>query len=550
MSGVSERAEIEASLTGLPGVLAGLQTWAKEIGGVAKAIDGRLGGAPKKVFENLKAVTSEGLRAAGVLSTISLGRAVEEAKRFDQVTAHLGLNARTSVAELQTRFKGLEGRVLTSAPVLADFSAQLGRATYNGKGAAAAVEGLGLEALATGRTLQEQLQLGETLHNGLGVVGETITDLDRLRAIADRVDTVGGHLALQDSLVALQPQLEGVVTNSDAARAKLEALVAVLGKGLKPGQATATAGAALSQLRARALDIERATGKQVINDQGELIDPTETLKNLKRRSNQIHGGNQAEQRRALISTYGPELGLAILRTNFDDVDSVAQETGTGATAAAAQEYASSAPGRREQVEVAKDRAQRDVGERLLGVQDTLISTLGENTTAIIELTAGLASGVNLLSLAAGALGIGGGAGAAASGGAGGGLLSTVSGLGATGAALVAGVTASFALPAAAVLNEVGEDRDVQGARYRKEHANILGAELANAAVAAGDLTPVIGRAGGDKDVIAAALVQLEARFGDLNETLRTQVAAGIAAELRREPLKVVAPRDPNAPRGN
>lgn len=548
MSGVSERAEIEASLTGLPGVLAGLQALGKEIGSLAKGVNDRLGDAPKKVLDNLKSVTTQGLRAAGVLSDITLGRAVAEAKQFDQVTTHLGLNAKTSVTELQTKFKGLEARILTSAPAIASFGAELGRATYDGKSAADAVKGLGLEALATGRTLQDELQLGATLRTGLGVVGDTIGELDRLRAIADQVGTVGGHLALQDSLIALRPQLEGVNTSTDEARAKLEALVAVLGKGLRPGQATAAASAALSTLRARALDIERATGKQVLNDQGELIDPTETLKNLKRRSDSIHGGNKAEQRRALINTYGTDLGLAIYRTDLSEVDRAAQAKGTGATAAAAAAYASSKPGQREQTELAKDSAQRAVGEKLLGAQDALIGSLGANTTALVELTAGLASGVNLLKLVTGAVGIGGGAKAA--------------GAASSAASSVAGTAAGSAVAAAALpvalLGAVGylgyKDITSQEPEYERARAQQKRAEFDASLLGLEPRQAYRLKAHG-LDFSAPPTEPLKEYQATELQTQRIEAALkaqpeAIAAALRAAPPVVKLPPNPNAPRGN
>jgi hypothetical protein len=138
-------------------------------------------------------------------------------------------------------------------------------------------------------------------------------------------------------------------------------------------------------------------------------------------------------------------------------------------------------------------------------------------------------------------------GAKAVGGAG---LKALGAAGAGTAALAAGVTASFAAPAIGVLAEVGEDREKMGAKYRSSHAQVLGSELAQQAIQRGDLTPVIGRTGGDKEVLAAVLTSLEGKMDMLNETLKSQVAAGIAAELKRAPLKVQLPQNPNQDKGN
>ena len=481
---VTERAEIEAGLTGMSSVIGGFQDLKKNIEAVASGINRGLGGAPLKVAQGLKSIAAEGLRAAGVFQTISLAGAVEEAKHFDQATARLGQSSGISVANLQSHFKGLEAQILTSAPAMADFSQSLGRATYDSQSAAEAVAGLGMEAVATGRSLQDELQLGETLRSGLGVVGDVTAELDRMRAIAEQVGTVGGHLAFKDSLTALRPQLEGVALNSDEARAKIEALVAVLGKGLKPGAQTAVAGAAFSTLKSMALDIERATGKQVVNDNGELIDPTETLKGLRRRSDKIHGGNRAEQRRALISTYGMDLGLAIYRTDLNDVNKVAGLKGTGKTESIANSYLESAPGQREQVRLAKDSAMRGIGEGMLGAQDMLVKELGANTTALLELGAGL-KGLGGFFGSSGGSAVAAG-GAAATGAAAAGKLGAVAteagavaeSLEVVGAALAGGAGfiaavggAALALAAFQVkaLSDIGGDRDEMGRKWREEH---------------------------------------------------------------------------------
>lgn len=548
---VSERAEIEASLTGLPAVLAGLQALAKELGSVGATLNDKLGGAPKKVIENLKAVTTEGLRAAGVLGKISLGKAVDEAKRFDQTTTHLSLNAKTSVTDLQSRFKGLEGRILTSAPAIAELTAQLGRATYSGKDAAAAVLGLGLEAAATGRTLQDELPLGETLRSDLGVVGDTVAELDRLRAIAEKVGTVGGHIALQDTLIALGPLLANVDTKSDAARAKLEGLVAVLGKGLKPGQATSAAASALSQLRSRALDIERATGKQVLNDNGEIIDPTETLRDLKRRSDKIHGGNLAEQRRALISTYGIDLGLAIFRTNLDEVDTAAKQRGAGKTVEAAEAYTQSTAGQRQQTELAKDSAQRSVGEKLLGVQDALVSSLGANTTAVLELTTSLATGVNVLKL------LTGGSGAAklasaASGAAAGGSSAAGAVAGAAGGAVAA---AALPLTLLAGVGYLGyRDITSQEADYEKGRAQQKRAEFDASLIGVDAKTAFQLKARG-LDFSAQPSQPLEEYKPTIEQLARVEAAIkaqpeAFAAAIRAAPPIIRPQSSPNTPKGN
>ena len=110
----------------------------------------------------------------------------------------------------------------------------------------------------------------------------------------------------------------------------------------------------------------------------------------------------------------------------------------------------------------------------------------------------------------------------------------------------AGVLTSMAGPALAVLADIGEDRNSMGKRYRSEHAQLLGSELASAAQREGSLVPVIGRAQGDPEVIAAALEKLALSINSLQPGLAAQVTAG----LQNAKITAKLPIDPNAPKGN
>lgn len=533
------QAKIEASLTGSEQVAAEAQKIGGSLAGVADKIQKGVGGAVRSAGSALGTLVSDGLRAAGVLQTINLANAVEDAKRLDATTARLGQSAGVAGSALKATFTSAEQRTLTAASAQADFARALARSTYDAKSSTAAVAGLADEALATGRTLDEQLALGEALRTGLGVVGDTTGELDRLRAMAERVSTIGGPTAFKDTLASLSPLLSGVVTDTDQARGKIEALVAVLGKGLKPQQAQQVGAAALSTIRSRALDIERATGRRVLDDNNQLIDPTQNLKDLKRIADRRFGKNDAAKRRALMADFGAELGLAIYRTDLGEVDRVAQARGSGKTAAEADKFRQSTEGKRMGAQLAKDAAMRSAGEQALGIHDALVENLGVPGALGLELVGGklaLKAGGLLGSktLAGGSALVGGGVGAS---------LGTAALVGAGGL-----------LAAGAVLTDIGEDRDKMGARYLSEHADITGQGLANRALREGDIHGAIRASHGDAEVQRATLLALEkllAATTEGNALLRDQVAAGIAAEFRRVPIFVTqAPADPNAPKGN
>ena len=531
MSGATEKARIEAELVGGQQVVQEAGKIDAALGKVGATASGKLGGAFKAVGGAVAGLAGQALNAAGILQTLNLAAAVEDAKRLDLATAKLGQSAGVAGSQLKAGLEAIERKTLTSAPAMADLARSLGKATYDGRFAAESIGALGDEALALGRDLGDEMPLAAALH-GIGTESKSVEgELGRLRDMAERVGTVGGPAALKDTFAALGPLLSGVATDSDEARAKLEALVAVLGKGLKPQQAQAVGGAALSTIRSRALDIERVTGRRVIDDNGQLVDPGKALADLKRIAERRFGKNKEAQRRALMSDFGQELGLAIYRTDFGDVDKLAASAkDTGKTKAEAEKFRQSKEGQRIDTQIQKDAGTRAVGEKVAGIHDSLVNTLGVPGAVGVELVGGKLALAGAKALGSKALSAGGAA------------LGTGAGLG---LAAAGGVALAGAAGTVAVLSDIGEDREAMGKRYRSQHAQTLGAELASQAVRAGDLTPVIGRAGGDKEVIAAAMELLSAKFDTLNTTLQGQAQA-YADAVGKKTLRIAAPVDPNA----
>lgn len=529
-----ERARIVAELTGGSAV-------ASEAAKIDKALAG-VGGVARTVGGAVAGMAAETLRAVGVMQTINLAGAVEQAKALDLATARLGQSAGTSGTTLKATFDAVESKTLASSTAMTQFAASLGRVTYDSKGAVASVSVLADEALATGRDLGDELPLAVALR-GMGVDAERLTgELGRVRDMAESVGTIGGPQALKDTLAGLGPVLAGVSTQTDESRAKLEALVAVLGKGLKPPQAQAVAGAALQAVRSRAMDIERVTGRRVLDDRGNLVDPGKALADIKRLADKRFGKNEEAKRRALMADFGQDLGLAIMRTNFDDVDKLAASSkDKGKTGKEATAFRDSKEGKRIGATLAKDQVQRGLAEKALGIHDTLVDNLGAGGALAVELGAG-----HLIKPVLGGIGkvVAGAGNALASGGG-------VAGM--AGVGLMSGAFVGAAALQGKVLTEIGEDRDVMGARYRSEHADIVAQGLANRAVREGDVTGAYKAAGGDAATQQALLTTLEKMLAaqtEGNDLLRNQVAAGIAAELHRQPLKAMLPRDPNASGGN
>lgn len=543
-----EKASVEVSLDGTDAVVSDSRRIDQAItnwGNKAKEVSRQAGAG-------LLNMAGTALQAASALNGLSIVSAIEQAKQLDMVTARLGQSAKVSGDTLKSSFNAAESKTLTSANAMAEFSKALGRTTYDGRFAVDAVSALSAEALSIGRDLGDELPLGVALYD-LGVsANKIVPELGRVRDMAERIGTIGGPTALKDTLAALGPELQTVAADTDEARAKLEALVAVLGKGLRPEQAKAVSGGALGMVRSRALDIERVLGRDVLDENGKVKDPAQVLADLKKLAQSKFGKNQAGMRRALISDFGADLGLAILRTNFSEVDKLAASAkDTGKTQAEAEQFRQTPEGKRLATQLRVQQDARGAAGGVNSLMDKANDTLGPWGTMIAGYTGGkVLQGAASWLMRGGAAAVSGGA---APGAGGTGLLTGAGGLLGSGLALMSGAFVGSAALQGQVLSEIGQNRETMGQEWRSAHAKTIGAELAQQAYQAGDLMPIIGRAGGDKEIQSAMLESLSGLLAASNETkevLRGQVAAGIAAELQRQPLRVQWPTKNQSEGGN
>lgn len=194
--GATDKAKLEAELVGASQVATEAGKIEAAVTKAGKSGESAFKGFGKSVAGALGGLVSDGLKAAGVIQTLSLANAVEETKRLDLSTAKLGQSAGIAGSTLRASFDAAERKTLTSANAQADFARALGRVTYDSKFAAESVGALGDEALAVGRDLGDELPLAAALKD-LGISsGEVTGELGRLRSLAEAVSTVGGHVAL------------------------------------------------------------------------------------------------------------------------------------------------------------------------------------------------------------------------------------------------------------------------------------------------------------------------------------------------------------------
>lgn len=398
-----DKARIEASLAGVEGINAGQKKIADgwkpveeaqaNVSKGAKALDG----AWKGLKTGIKSLASDALRATGILQGISLAKGVDEARAMQAATTRYAQKTGESASTLSTRLDGLEKRTLTSSPAMLSFSQALQAVTYDSSFATGSLGELGDIALSMGESLSDQLGFAETMRTGLGVTEKLTGEFDRLRGMAEELGISGGIQSFRDALVSANSELEHIADNGDKARAKVEAMAAVLTAGFKPGQQKSVLTGTLSMLRNRATDIERVTGKQVLNDRGELMDPADTLANLKRYSEarkKAKGWDDRTYRQAMRAEWGTDVAAAIM--NYDPAKAAelaGKKNWSPETAQKADDLRNTPAGQNLARQLDRDQQLRHAGEVLLDASNKFFEVVGVWGALGTQLAAQLGGGV-------------------------------------------------------------------------------------------------------------------------------------------------------------
>lgn len=536
----SNKARIEAELAGtqqvasegakIIGTIKGIGEASTKAGEVSK---NALGGAFKSVTGILGGLASDAARAINVLGAINLAAAVEDTKRLDLATAKLGQSAGISGTQLKASFDAIESKTLESSLAMTDFAKSLGRVTYDSKFAVDSVGAFSDEALATGRSLGDYGQLGVVFEQ-IGVKSQDVSKhLGQLTDIAKQVGTIGGPNALKDSIASLGGVLQGVSTQTEEARTRFEALVAVLGKGLKPQQQQQVASQAISFIQGNRRKLEFALGRNVVNDKGEVDDPLSIIRDYQKFiDNRFGKGKSAVKRNAILETFGPVFGSSLLNFNSAEAERVAATAkDNGLAAVEAAKFRESKEGKRISTQLEKDRQLRVAGGKLLGIHDSIVDNIGVLPTALLE-SGGLSAAGKGLSAIGGKV-------------AGSSTLSTVASSG----------LAAAALPVAA-LGAVGYlgYKDIQSTAPAYADARAAQAITQQNADAAG-LTVTEYKRGqqrGESFLGLGADVPTTPIQVDNAEVVAALGAlpAAFAKELKANPLTVRPVLDPNAPKAN
>lgn len=275
---------------------------ASDVRGVAAEV-GKLGaaagGAQKALTDigkSMYRMASDAARAANDVKPISFQAAADSAKKFDEVVTRLAVRSNRDIGQLKQTFRDTGKEI----GVLPDRVANAARALTKMTGSSAAAEAMaaiGAEANDTDRSLEEMSEIGAELYNKLGVPLDKIGDaFKRIRGVAADFSTIGGHVALEDTLTRLAPLLAHFQTNVTRAAAT----VAVLGQGKSKEVGERTTGTILSALSAAdpllvTKTLRQITGNKdyqpyVTNEQGEDVLKKEAMGLLQKRLKKVPFG--------------------------------------------------------------------------------------------------------------------------------------------------------------------------------------------------------------------------------------------------------------------
>ena len=528
MSGSDDRAEVQLGVRGQEETIRAAEDirgaytraahgMSEAFHGVGGKIRGAVGGVIEDIGESIKEVSSDAVRLSAVFGRMNLDEAVESAERYNESIARIATSWGAKSGEIKTKLTEVSKGILVGEPQIASEAAALANLTGSFNDALGEMEGLGEEAIATGRTSAEMKPLGEVLHNVLGVAGDTREALGKIRAQAEELGTVGGPAALEQQIESMGVVLDHFSAQTEESRNRLTALMAVLGKGLAPGAANRVQSQVLNTLEGSALDISRTLGHDILDEEGKVKDPAQVIGDLQR-SMQRRGLSGHRQLLAWRRYLGAQAGSRVysgLKSGELGPETIAKLAGlapseTGHEAAA--DFRKDDEGQRVANEFQHERASREAVQPIVDVRGAWGRFFADN-----PITGAIASSILVAVGGSLAKGIGSGAGKLAgliSGGAEGGGAAMAAGEGAAGGAAAAGGEAAvvgealvgtaeaaeaaegalltatgalnpfvIALAGAAAqlgaLATIGENRDAMGEKWRQEHDDIIEAEKAN-----------------------------------------------------------------------
>lgn len=379
---VEGQAEAERKLKKIVG---SFKDWGREIGGIVAGM-----------VTNLTSVSAQ-------LARVDPGQSAQKFRDYRRTVTEASIASQRSIGELKQSFASLSDRTLLPDEQVADFSGSLAKATYDFGDSKKAIEALRGTGVETGRTLEEMGGIAETLHNQMGVSFNNMPELfGRIEASANAMGMVGGPAALMDDIQALGGMLSQVAINGKRDAGDLVAVLAGIGKGLRPEQQKQVQAALVGRFQAGGEQMRLNLGikrQDFYDSHGNVRVNAQNVDRLRQFYLKRTGGNveRAQSLAAFSGNLGPQLAAALFRPDLmkNIKEAATAEPGKGGVAAL-DKLTKSDHGIDTAAQIARDRESRE--------------NLGAKTNAAQQITANAMPDSSLARL--GVMGVGGGIGQA------------------------------------------------------------------------------------------------------------------------------------------
>ena len=339
MGGINKDASVTVGVEGADAASAAATKVAGTWQSAAEKAKSAMTGLGKEVASAAGQMISDLGRVAGALTAMSIPEAAAKYRAYSQDLTRYSISGGNSVAGLKDQFADLEKYTLQSDEANAKFAMGLSHATYGANVSKSVMKALGAESIATGRSMDEMGGMAATVLNNMGgSLNDIPTQLGEVRAMAERLGTVGGPAALQEQIAGLSGVLSQFSTKSPEARKQAEALVAALGKGKSPEQAKRVQGAVLGLLSGQQENVRRTLGMKdtdFYDENGQQRDPLANLLKLRQLATRRYGKDAT---RVLGNWLGSrEAGAAVMQLDEAELKNLASvKPSTSAAAKAAQ----------------------------------------------------------------------------------------------------------------------------------------------------------------------------------------------------------------------
>lgn len=276
----------------------------------ATAISSAMGDAARKTIGSL----SEIVLAQG---RVNFSSQQQDIRAFEQSSARLATSMGRDLDSVRSSILSTGVEIGKRPQEVAGWASEVGKLTYNFKGAVDAQKGLAGLAAETGRNVEDYRGLAAELSNVGRVSGDTTDVIGVLAAQAEKLGTVGGVAQFADQIEALGGTISQFTVKSTADFTKVTALAGELGKNFKDPQAAMRAQqGAISALASDPMRWERYLGRDLMDPKTGQI-PADKIPAIMQEiveKTKARFGRRAQ--RVLQMNFGNEAGAAMYNADY------------------------------------------------------------------------------------------------------------------------------------------------------------------------------------------------------------------------------------------